>query len=115
MSTQRWTLADGHGAALGLDNDPNTTAPPAERIFNVPAVQVGSDSIWLRAEGGTCSVELWMKDERGAWWLVVAATALASGVVKPLAALTVPFAAPLFARVTVAGGATRVAAGTLAR
>lgn len=115
MSATRWTLADNHGVALPLDNNPNTTAPPAERVFSIPALQSGTDSVWLRAEGGTCSVELWMQDEQGLWWLCSAASALAAGVVTPRAALTVPFVAPLFARVTAVAGATRIVAGTLAR
>lgn len=118
MGASKWVLKDGHGVALGVDVSPNTAEPAADRVFAVERLQAGTDALWLAADG-TCSVELWMKDvgigATSQWVLVLAAVGLVSHVLVPGAALAVPFGAPLFARVTVAGTATKAIAGLTTR
>ena len=62
------------GSALANDNDPNTTAPAAERVFEMPPIP-STGGVVISAFGGTSTTcRPWIYDPVSGKWLATTAT-----------------------------------------
>jgi hypothetical protein len=102
--------------APAVDADPNATQPPEDRVAVLPIASAASSVLWVGAVGGAPTVQVWVAplgDTPRTWFLVTTAAPIApaSGAAVMLPPGVVPAGVPVFVRVTVVGGATKIAAG----
>lgn len=113
MNAARLVVGDGV-ALVALDAAPNTTAPPTDRVFTFPNRGGVATAVWLTAEGGTPTVELWLQanGSPGHWFRWNnSAFAIAQDALQFLALGAFPLDMPGFLRVTVVNGCTRIGGG----
>lgn len=113
MNAARLVVGDGT-ALVAVDAAPNTTEPPPGRVFTLPNRGGVATSLWLTAEGGTPTVELWLQafGSPGRWYRWNnSAFAIAQDALQFLALGAFPLDMPAFLRVTVVNACTRIGGG----
>ena len=116
MNLAHVTIGDGVAVIAAPDPDPSVTPPPADRVTTLPSsAGRGAPLCWVGAEGGGPTVELWYSPLSGVWlrWNNAVLVVPAKQMV-PVPTAQVPTDMPMFLRITIVNGATRVTLGLTA-